>query len=118
MIPIFAKVDNSCTRPVQPRAALVQTQTFMARGAQKQKCLVVASLAGEPVAPGQCALWQGRALHIPPVGPSILHCHVLRVDYSLKVQQHPSGPGSRILREQTWLPLCLPSHTAPPSGLR
>lgn len=86
VIPVFAEIDNGSTRPVLPRAAVVQTQTFMARGARKQKRAVVASLAGEPVGPGRRALWQGRALRIPPVGPSILHCRVLHVDYSLKVE--------------------------------
>ncbi|XP_063131444.1 arrestin domain-containing protein 2 isoform X1 [Rattus norvegicus] len=89
VIPIFAEIDNGSTRAVQPRAALVQTQTFMARGARKQKCAVVASVDGEPVGPGRRALWPGRALRIPPVGPSILHCRVLSVDYSLKVPRLP-----------------------------
>lgn len=83
---MFAEIDNSSTRPVLPRAVVVQTQTFMARGARKQKHAVVASLSGEPVGPGRRALWQGRALRIPPVGPSILHCRVLHVDYALKVE--------------------------------
>lgn len=61
----------------------------MARGARKQKRAVVASVDGEPVGPGRRALWPGRALRIPPVGPSILHCRVLSVDYSLKVPQAP-----------------------------
>lgn len=94
VIPVFAEIDNGSTRPVLPRAAVVQTQTFMARGARKQKRAVVASLAGEPVGPGRRALWQGRALRIPPVGPSILHCRVLHVDYSLKVG-HPTGQRRR-----------------------
>ncbi|XP_036168885.1 arrestin domain-containing protein 2 isoform X2 [Myotis myotis] len=84
VIPVFAEIDNSSTRPVLPRAVVVQTQTFMARGARKQKHAVVASLSGEPVGPGRRVLWQGRALRIPPVGPSILHCRVLHVDYALK----------------------------------
>lgn len=88
VIPIFAEIDNSSTRSVLPRAAVVQTQTFMARGARKQKRAVVASLSGEAVGPGRRALWQGRALRIPPVGPSILHCRVLHVDYALKVEYH------------------------------
>lgn len=88
VIPVFAEIDNSSTRPVLPRAVVVQTQTFMARGARKQKHAVVASLSGEPVGPGRRALWQGRALRIPPVGPSILHCRVLHVDYALKVEYH------------------------------
>lgn len=109
VIPIFAEVDNSCTRPVRPRAALVQTQTFMARGARKQKCLVVASLAGEPVAPGHRALWQSRALSIPPVGPSILHCRVLRVDYSLKVCVDIPGT-SKLLLELPLVIGTIPLH--------
>ncbi|XP_013362724.1 PREDICTED: arrestin domain-containing protein 2 [Chinchilla lanigera] len=113
-IPIFAEVDNSCTRPVRPRAALVQTQTFMARGARKQKCLVVASMAGEPVAPGRRALWQGRPLCIPPVGPSILHCRVLRVDYSLKVCVDIPG-SSKLLLE---LPLVIGTIPLHPFGSR
>ena len=99
VIPVFAEIDNGSTRPVLPRAAVVQTQTFMARGARKQKRTVVASLSGEPVGPGRRALWQGRALRIPPVGPSILHCRVLHVDYALKVE-YSLGPG--------WLHLLCP----------
>ncbi|XP_008822793.1 arrestin domain-containing protein 2 isoform X2 [Nannospalax galili] len=103
VIPIFAEIDNGSTRPVQPRAALMQTQTFMARGARKQKRMAVASMAGEPVAPGCRALWPGRALRIPPVGPSILHCRVLSVDYSLKVCVDIPG-SSKLLLE---LPLVI-----------
>uniref|UniRef100_A0A8C4LAS9 Arrestin domain containing 2 n=1 Tax=Equus asinus asinus TaxID=83772 RepID=A0A8C4LAS9_EQUAS len=98
VIPVFAEIDNGSTRAVLPRAAVVQTQTFMARGARKQKRAVVASFSGEPVGPGRRALWQGRALRIPPVGPSILHCRVLHVDYSLKVgvleAAAPRAPGT------------------------
>lgn len=68
-----------------PKAAIIQTQTFVARGARKEKKSVVASIVGEPVAAGKRELWQGRALKIPPVGPSILQCRILHVDYSLKV---------------------------------
>lgn len=108
MIPVFAEIDNGTTRPVLPRAAVVQTQTFMARGARKQKRAVVASLSGEPVGPGRRALWQGRALRIPPVGPSILHCRVLHVDYALKVE-YSWKPGGG------WVGVCLcPQGWAPP----
>ena len=110
VIPVFAEIDNGSTRPVLPRAAVVQTQTFMARGARKQKRAVVASLSGEPVGPGRRALWQGRALRIPPVGPSILHCRVLHVDYTLKVE-YPRGLG--------WLRLLCPpgwGSPRPPSS--
>lgn len=95
-----------------PRAAVVQTQTFMARGARKQKRAVVASLSGEPVGPGRRALWQGRALRIPPVGPSILHCRVLHVDYSLKVDC-PVGPR----RQRRLYLLCSPDWGSPEAAL-
>ncbi|KAM6166989.1 arrestin domain-containing protein 2 isoform 3-T3 [Erethizon dorsatum] len=114
VIPIFTEVDNSCTHPVRPRAALVQTQTFMARGARKQKCLVVASVAGELVAPGRRARWQGQMLRVPPVGPSILHCRVLRVDYSLRVCVDIPG-SSKLLLE---LPLVIGTVPLHPFGSR
>lgn len=114
VIPIFAEIDNGSTRAVQPRAALVQTQTFMARGARKQKCAVVASVDGEPVGPGRRALWPGRALRIPPVGPSILHCRVLSVDYSLKVCVDIPG-SSKLLLE---LPLVIGTVPLHPLGSR
>ncbi|XP_007533241.1 LOW QUALITY PROTEIN: arrestin domain-containing protein 2 [Erinaceus europaeus] len=85
VIPVFAEIDNNSTRAVRPRAAVVQTQTFVARGARRQKHQVVARLEGEPVAPGDRGLWQGRPLRVPPVGPSIHGCRLLHVDYELKV---------------------------------
>ncbi|XP_027787965.2 arrestin domain-containing protein 2 isoform X1 [Marmota flaviventris] len=114
VIPVFAEIDNGCTRPVLPRAAVVQTQTFMARGAQKQKRSVVASVAGEPVGPGRRVLWQGQALRIPPVGPSILHCRVLHVGYSLKVCVDIPGT-SKLLLE---LPLVIGTVPLHPFGSR
>ena len=114
VIPVFAEIDNGSTRPVLPRAAVVQTQTFMARGARKQKRTVVASLSGEPVGSGQRTLWQGRALRIPPVGPSILHCRVLHVDYALKVCVDIAG-SSKLLLE---LPLVIGTIPLHPFGSR
>lgn len=89
----------------------------MARGARKQKRTVVASVDGEPVGPGRRALWPGRTLRIPPVGPSILHCCVLSVDYSLKV---PSKLPSTLLFGPEWRAQVGQLSTSPllPSGLR
>ncbi|KAF6305776.1 arrestin domain containing 2 [Rhinolophus ferrumequinum] len=114
VIPVFAEIDNGSTRSVLPRAVVVQTQTFMARGARKQKRAVVASLSGEPVGPGRRALWQGRTLRIPPVGPSILHCRVLHVDYALKVCVDIPGT-SKLLLE---LPLVIGTVPLQPFGSR
>ncbi|KAM5239230.1 arrestin domain-containing protein 2 [Ctenodactylus gundi] len=114
VIPVFAEIDNGSRRAVRPRAAVVQTQTFAARGARKQKRVVVASLAGEPVAPGRRALWPGRGLRVPPVGPSILHCRVLRVDYALTVCVDIPGT-SKLLLE---LPLVIGTVPLHPFGSR
>ncbi|NWI21906.1 ARRD2 protein, partial [Crypturellus soui] len=85
VIPIFAEIDNGTSRSVVPKAAIIQTQTFVARGTRKQKKLVVTTMVGDSIAAGKRDVWHGRALKIPPVGPSILHCRIIQVEYSLKV---------------------------------
>ncbi|KFO86438.1 Arrestin domain-containing protein 2, partial [Buceros rhinoceros silvestris] len=72
VIPIFAEIDNCTSRAVVPKAAIIQTQSFIARGAKKQKKSVVTSIAGDAIAAGKREVWHGRALKIPPVGPSLL----------------------------------------------
>ncbi|XP_072457780.1 arrestin domain-containing protein 2 isoform X2 [Notamacropus eugenii] len=114
VIPVFAEIDNGTNRPVVPKAAIIQTQTFVARGARKEKKSVVASIVGEPVAAGKRELWQGRALKIPPVGPSILQCRILHVDYSLKVCVDIPGT-SKLLLE---LPLVIGTIPLHPFGSR
>lgn len=69
-----------------PKAAIIQTQTFIARGTKKQKKSVVTSIVGDSIAAGKREVWHGRALKIPPVGPSILQCRIIQVEYSLKVR--------------------------------
>ncbi|XP_074060940.1 arrestin domain-containing protein 2 isoform X2 [Macrotis lagotis] len=114
VIPVFAEIDNGTSRSVVPKAAIIQTQTFVARGARKEKKSVVASIVGEPVPAGKRELWQGRALKIPPVGPSILQCRVLHVDYALKVCVDIPGT-SKLLLE---LPLVIGTIPLHPFGSR
>lgn len=87
VIPIFAEIDNCTSRAVVPKAAIIQTQTFIARGTKKQKKSVVTSITGDPIPAGKREVWHGRALKIPPVGPSILQCRIIQVEYSLKVSE-------------------------------
>lgn len=70
VILVFTKIDNGSMSSALPQAAVVQMQMFMARGAQKQKRLVVASVAGEPMGPGSRR--SGRAGHcgFPPLWAS------------------------------------------------
>ncbi|XP_061098469.1 arrestin domain-containing protein 2-like isoform X2 [Conger conger] len=85
VIPVFAEFENSTSRAVVPRACLTQVQTFIARGTSKQKRSVVTELCGGVVLPRSRESWHGHALSIPPVGPSILHCRIIRVEYILLV---------------------------------
>ncbi|KAL8177947.1 UNVERIFIED_CONTAM: Arrestin domain-containing protein 2 [Gekko kuhli] len=114
VIPIFAEIDNGTTRSVVPKAAIIQTQTFIARGTKKQKKSVVASIVGDSIAAHKRDVWHGRALKIPPVGPSILQCRILHVEYSLKVCVDIPGT-SKLLLE---LPLVIGTIPLHPFGSR
>ncbi|XP_015280127.1 PREDICTED: arrestin domain-containing protein 2 [Gekko japonicus] len=114
VIPIFAEIDNGTTRSVIPKAAIIQTQTFLARGTKKQKKSVVASIVGDSIAAHKRDVWHGRALKIPPVGPSILQCRILHVEYSLKVCVDIPGT-SKLLLE---LPLVIGTIPLHPFGSR
>lgn len=85
VIPVFAEFDNATSRSVVPRAYIIQTQTFIARGTMKQKRAVVSTLCGDIVGAKCRETWHGRAIKIPPVGPSVLHCRIIKVEYMLKV---------------------------------
>lgn len=86
VIPVFAEFDNSTSRSVLPKAYIIQTQTFFARGTMKKKQSIVAVLRGDVVGARRRETWHGRAFKIPPVGPSILHCRIIKVEYILKVR--------------------------------
>lgn len=91
VIPVFAEFDNSTSRSIMPKAFITQTQTFVARGTMKQKRSVVATLCGDLVSARSRETWHGRAIKIPPVGPSILQCRIIKVEYMLKVSSGCSG---------------------------
>lgn len=91
VIPVFAEFDNSTSRSIVPKAYITQTQTFIARGTMKQKRSVVATLCGDNVGARCRETWHGRAIKIPPVGPSILQCRIIKVEYMLKVSSVNNG---------------------------
>ncbi|CAI9598045.1 unnamed protein product [Staurois parvus] len=114
VIPIFAEIDNCTSRNVVPKAAIIQSQTFIARGTLKQKKSVVATLAGDSISAGKRETWHGRALKIPPLGPSILQCRIIRVEYALKMCVEIPGC-SKLLLE---LPLVIGTIPLHPFGSR
>uniref|UniRef100_V9KAM9 Arrestin domain-containing protein 2-like protein n=1 Tax=Callorhinchus milii TaxID=7868 RepID=V9KAM9_CALMI len=114
VIPIFAEIDNCCSRTVFPKASIIQTQTFIARGTRKQKKSVVATLLGEPVTTRKRVSWHGRPLKIPPVSPSLLQCRIIRVEYTLKVYVQIPGTSKLSLE----LPLVIGTIPLHPFGSR
>lgn len=90
VIPVFAEFDNSTSRSVVPKAYIIQTQMFIARGTMKLKRSVVGTLCGDIVGARCRETWHGRAIKIPPVGPSILQCRIIKVEYMLKVSSASS----------------------------
>uniref|UniRef100_UPI0037E991F2 arrestin domain-containing protein 2 isoform X3 n=1 Tax=Semicossyphus pulcher TaxID=241346 RepID=UPI0037E991F2 len=114
VIPVFAEFDNSTSRSVVPKAYITQTQTFIARGTMKQKRSVVGTLCGDIVGARTRETWHGRAIKIPPVGPSILQCRIIKVEYMLKVCVDVPGTSKLCLE----LPLVIGTIPLHPFGSR
>nr|DBA28458.1 TPA: hypothetical protein GDO54_008816 [Pyxicephalus adspersus] len=110
VMPIFAEIDNCTSRTVVPKAAIIQSQTFIVRGTLKQKKSVVATLSGDSIPAGKRENWHGRALKIPPLGPSILQCRIIRVEYSLKICIEIPG-SSKLLLELPLVIGTIPLHS-------
>ncbi|XP_040040229.1 arrestin domain-containing protein 2 isoform X3 [Gasterosteus aculeatus] len=114
VIPVFAEFDNATSRSVVPKAYLTQTQTFIARGTMKQKRAVVGTLSGDIVGARCRETWHGRAIKIPPVGPSILQCRIIKVEYMLKICVDVPGTSKLCLE----LPLVIGTIPLHPFGSR
>ncbi|XP_061884409.1 arrestin domain-containing protein 2 isoform X1 [Entelurus aequoreus] len=114
VIPVFAEFDNATSRSIIPKAFITQTQTFIARGTMKQKRSVVATLSGDVVGARCRETWHGRAIKIPPVGPSILQCRIIKVEYMLKVCVDVPGTSKLFLE----LPLVIGTIPLHPFGSR
>ncbi|XP_026775283.1 arrestin domain-containing protein 2 isoform X2 [Pangasianodon hypophthalmus] len=114
VIPVFAEFDNATSRSVVPKAYITQTQTFIARGTMKQKQAVVATLCGDAVGARRRETWHGRAIKIPPVGPSILQCRIIKVEYMLRVCVDIPGTSKLSLE----LPLVMGTIPLHPFGSR
>ncbi|XP_023699639.1 arrestin domain-containing protein 2 [Paramormyrops kingsleyae] len=114
VIPVFAEFDNGSSRCVEPKAFITQTQTFIARGTMKQKHSVVVTLRGDRVGPRCRETWHGRAIKIPPVGPSVLQCRIIKVAYTLKVCVNVPGTSKLCLD----LPLVMGTIPLHPFGSR
>ncbi|XP_038276246.1 arrestin domain-containing protein 4 isoform X1 [Dermochelys coriacea] len=140
-IPIYAEIENCSSRLIVPKAAIFQTQTYLASGKTKTFRQMLANVRGNPIASGSTDTWNGKTLKIPPVTPSILNCCIIRVEYSLAVYIHIPGANklmielplvigtipctgfssrnssaSQFSMDVSWLALTMPEHPeAPPN---
>ncbi|XP_069806344.1 thioredoxin-interacting protein [Dendropsophus ebraccatus] len=90
---ISADFENTCSRIVVPKAAIVAKHTYLANGLTKVFTQKLCSVRGNHIISGMTDSWRGKSIRIPKIKPSILGCNILRVEYSLLV--YVSVPGAK-----------------------
>lgn len=113
-ISINAKFENTCSRIVVPKAAIIAKHSYLAdgrskvtrlrprkttllRGRQKRSDLIsvccsvqvlrqkLSAVRGNHIISGMCDMWQGKTIRVPKLKPSLLGCDIIQVDYALMV---------------------------------
>ncbi|XP_060760498.1 thioredoxin interacting protein a [Neoarius graeffei] len=108
---IDAKFENTCSRIVVPKAAIVAKQTYQANGHTKVFRQKLSSVRGNHIISGMCDAWLGKSIRVPKIKPSILGCGIMRVEYALMIYMHIPGSEKLVLE----LPLVI--GTVPYSGM-
>ncbi|XP_063002180.1 thioredoxin-interacting protein [Elgaria multicarinata webbii] len=105
---INADFENTCSRIVVPKAAIVAKHTYLANGQTKVFSQKLSCVRGNHIISGTCESWRGKTLRVKKIKPSILGCNILRVEYFLQI--YVSVPGSKkIILE---LPLVIGSKSS------
>ncbi|KAJ8335206.1 hypothetical protein SKAU_G00408450 [Synaphobranchus kaupii] len=105
---IDAKFENTCSRIVVPKAAIVAKHTYQANGRTKVFRQKLSSVRGNHIISGMCDAWQSKTIRVPKIKPSILGCNIIRVEYALMIYMHIPGSDKLILE----LPLVIGSGTS------
>lgn len=90
---ISADFENTCSRIVVPKAAILAKHTYLANGLTKVFTQKLCSVRGNHIISGMTDSWRGKSIRVPKIKPSILGCNILRVEYSLLV--YVSVPGAK-----------------------
>lgn len=90
---ISANFENTCSRIVVPKAAIIAKHTYLANGLTKVFSQKLCSVRGNHIISGMTDSWRGKSIRVPKIKPSILGCNILRVEYSLLI--YVSVPGAR-----------------------
>lgn len=94
---INAKFENTCSRIVVPKAAIIAKHTYQANGRTKVFRQKLSSVRGNHIISGMCDAWQGKTIRVPKIKPSMLGCNIIRVEYALMVRRRPSGTRAQSL---------------------
>ncbi|KAF1388616.1 hypothetical protein PFLUV_G00092140 [Perca fluviatilis] len=108
---INAKFENTCSRIVVPKAAIIAKHSYLADGRTKEAHEKLCAVRGNHIISGMCDMWQGKTIRVPKLKPSLLGCDIIKVDYALMISLHI--PGSERLAVE--LPLVI--GTVPFSGV-
>ncbi|XP_072535554.1 thioredoxin interacting protein b [Salminus brasiliensis] len=108
---IDAKFENTCSRIVIPKAAIIGTHTYLANGRRKVFREKISAVRGDHIISGMCDVWQGKRIRVPKLRPTVLGCNIIHLDYTLMIYMHIPGSEKLILE----LPLVI--GTIPFNGL-
>lgn len=110
-ISINAKFENTCSRIVVPKAAIIAKHSYMVDGNTKVQRQKLSAVRGNHIISGMCDMWQGKTIRVPKLKPTLLGCDIIRVDYALMIYLHIPGSEKLVLE----LPLVI--GTVPFSGV-
>lgn len=85
---INADFENTCSRIVVPKAAIVAKHTYLANGQTKVFSQKLSCVRGNHIISGTSESWRGKTIRVRKLKPSILGCNILRVEYFLQVSLH------------------------------
>uniref|UniRef100_A0A7N5KRI8 Arrestin C-terminal-like domain-containing protein n=1 Tax=Ailuropoda melanoleuca TaxID=9646 RepID=A0A7N5KRI8_AILME len=80
---INADFENTCSRIVVPKAAIISKHTYLANGQTKVFSQKLSCVRGNHIVSGMSESWRGKTLRVKKIKPSILGCNILRVEYFL-----------------------------------
>lgn len=95
-INVSAKFENTCSRIVIPKAAIIAKHMYQANGRTKVWRQKLSSVRGNHIISGMCDAWEGKSIRVPKIRPSILGCDIIRVEYTLMVSSY-SVPSKKLL---------------------
>lgn len=108
---INADFENTCSRIVVPKAAIVAKHTYLANGQTKVFSQKLSCVRGNHIISGTSDSWRGKTIRVRKLKPSILGCNILRVEYFLQVSGgSPSSSPSSSSSSLSWGSSSCPKH--------